>query len=413
MLFNLQVYYIIVYRGCQPKLIYFSIKLTYNKYCMECKFLSNGIALQYHNFLKPCCAWQADEQWVTNHNIQSVDIINWHRHPDLVSARKQLADGNWPKSCQNCQMIESQGRGDSVRLNGASAYSHYLDSDITLEIRPGNVCNFACQTCWTPASTRVMEFYRRAELDDPYKNYVKNDLIDFNLLMPIKDRLKNIIVLGGEPFYDPKCLEFWQWAIENTSADLLVFTNGSVLKPHLFPNTGRNYTLVFSLDAVGKPAEYIRYGTNWPKVLEHFKYVQQELQHVELRVNITTSVYNFLYFPDVIDLLLDHWPNVVSFGVAGEEQFIEEVIPLPLRQRFIDRLTKCANILHCANIELGQKQNAVNAVTSIISNLKNKPYEPTLHAKFVDYVRKMDQVKAISFAEHCPELADLLDFPNS
>lgn len=380
---------------------------------MECKFLSNGIAIQYHNFLKPCCVWQADSQWITDHNVKTADLINWHNHPDLVKAREQLANNQWPKNCQDCQRIESQGRQDSIRLNGASAYNHYSTDDLTLEIRPGNVCNFACQTCWTPASTRVMEFYRKADIADPYKDYVKNSLTDFNLLLPVKDRLKNIVILGGEPFYDPKCLEFWQWANTNTRADLLAFTNGSVLRPELLLDTGRKYTLVFSLDAVGSAAEYIRFGTVWNTVLANFNYVQKELPHVELRVNITTSVYNWLYFPDLIELLVDRWPAVVSFGIASELEFTEAVVPSHARTPIIQRLESCLSKLELAQIESDQKHNAVNAVSSIIHNLKVTAYDQVLHDKFKDYVVKMDQVKGIKLGDHCPELAVLLDFPNS
>lgn len=39
---------------------------------MDCKFLSNGIAIQYHNFVKPCCVWQDDDAWVDEHQISKV-----------------------------------------------------------------------------------------------------------------------------------------------------------------------------------------------------------------------------------------------------------------------------------------------------------------------------------------------------
>jgi MoaA/NifB/PqqE/SkfB family radical SAM enzyme len=374
---------------------------------MECKFLTNGIAVQYHNFLKPCCDWQADDQWVKEHNISKVNWVTWHQHPDLVKARSDLAQGTWPQGCTHCEKIESQGRHDSMRYNGASAYGDYGVDDITLEIRPGNVCNFACQTCWTPASTRVADFYKKAQIPDIYSNFIKNDFIDYNFLDPIAHRLKSIVVLGGEPFYDPKCLEFLSWCKDNTQANILTFTNGSCLDFDLIAEFKGKFTLVFSLDAVGPPAEYIRFGTEWDKVLENFQ-TAQKLPNVEVRVNITTSVYNYTYFTDVLDLLLEDWPAVVSISPALEDHFSEKVIPLSLRQPIIDKLLSVTDKINLSSVEAGQKNNAVNALNSIITNLKSLPYDAELHDQFKDFVVRMDNVKKIKLADYCSDIAGLL-----
>ena len=374
---------------------------------MECKFLSNGIAIQYHNFLKPCCTWRADDAWIQEHSIKNVSVINWHNHKDLVSAREQLAQGSWPKNCQDCETVEAQGRQDSIRLNGISAYSNYQDGDLTLEIRPGNVCNFACQTCWPFASTRVETYYKKVNLPNPYASVPQNNFINYKFLEPIADQLRSIIVLGGEPFYDPKCLDFLYWAKSNTTAELLAFTNGSVIDLDLIESFSRKFTLVFSLDAVGRAAEYIRFGTKWETVWTNYQKAKS-IPNVTTRVNITTSPYNYLYVADLLDLLMEDWPEVVSFGPTMEEFFCEQVVPLKLRPAIINRLTDTIQKLTQANIEKDQKSNAVNAVQSIINNLTLLPYNSSLHEKFIDFVGKMDSVKNINFAEYCPEIVDLL-----
>lgn len=57
-----------------------------------------------------------------------------------------LENDQWPAACTVCEKIEGQNRFDSMRYNGNQAYANYADNDITLEIRPRNTCNFACQT---------------------------------------------------------------------------------------------------------------------------------------------------------------------------------------------------------------------------------------------------------------------------
>jgi organic radical activating enzyme len=373
---------------------------------MDCKFLTNGINFKYFDFVIPCCEWKHDEKWVKEHNINKVNIITWHQHPDLVNARKELSQGIWPKYCSLCQNHENQNRQDSLRYNGLSAYQHYSESDITLEIRPGNVCNFACQTCWPAASTRVATFYKQSNIPDSHQDLEKNLINDFSMLLPITNRLKSIVLLGGEPFYDPNCLNFLNWCTENTSAEILVFTNGSVLDLDLLKKF-KKITLVFSLDAVGKAAEYIRFGTIWDTVLKNFNTVKS-LPNVTVRVNITTSVYNFYYFSDVIEMLLHDWPEVVSFGVANKDIFREKVIPLNLRKVIIDRLQQCCINIIKSNIESNQKANALKAIKSIINNLINNEYDPKLHEEFKLFVNKMDQVKKIKLQDYCQEISSLL-----
>lgn len=374
---------------------------------MDCKFLSNGIAIQYHNFIKPCCTWRVNDRWAIDHNLDKVNLVTWHQHADLVAARTQLANGIWPTNCQDCETVESQGRQDSVRLGGESAYSKFNEEELTLEIRPGSVCNFACQTCWAPASSRVEQYYKQAGVFNQYANLVKHTFNDYDFLLPIAKRLKTIIVLGGEPFYDPGCLKFLQWTVDNTSAELLTFTNGSVLNIELLKSFNRKITLVFSMDAIGTPAEYIRFGTDWPTVLANFNLARQ-LPNVEVRVNITTSVYNFYYFTDLLDMLMLDWPAVVTFGLAMEDIYSEKVIPLDQRGEIILKLESCVQRLQTAIIESGQKSNTINAVNSIINNLKTMPYDVEIHNKFKEFVGKMDGVKKIKLAEYCPENANLL-----
>ena len=374
---------------------------------MDCKFLSNGIAIQYHNFVKPCCVWEADNKWTQEHSIKNVNLVNWHNHKDLVNARKQLNQGIWPKSCQYCQTVESQGRQNSMRLNGQNAYGDFQSNDLTLEIRPGNVCNFACQTCWPAASTRVEAFYKKADIPNPQVDLQQNNFENYDFLLPIASQLKSIVLLGGEPFYDPKCIEFLHWAKDNTTANLLVFTNGSTIDFNLLSTFKRKIRLVFSLDAVGTPAEYIRYGTKWNTVWSNYQKAKS-FPNVTTRINITTSPYNYIYFSDILDLVLSDWPEVVSFGPAIEKIFSEQVIPVALRSKIIDKLSGTVIKLQQAKVEKDQKANAVNAVNSIITNLKELPYDLALHQQFIDFVSKMDSVKNKNLADFCPENIDLL-----
>ena len=371
---------------------------------MECKFLQHGIAIAYDQVLKPCCVWYRSPAWNQQNHFRIVDISTWHQSAGVQQSLSQLESGQWPEFCTSCKNVEAQGRTDSMRGNGNQAYADFRNDDITLEIRPGNTCNFACQTCWPEASSRVAQYHSRAGLID-IENLNSNRLDDFEFLLPVADRIKSVVLLGGEPFYDKSCLKFLAWAQQHLTADITMFTNGSVVDFEFLKNYPGKITVVFSLDAVGRPAEYVRYGTVWDEVLQNYQLIK-ELANVAVRVNITCSVYNYIHIEPLIDFLCQDWPAVVSFGNA-KGYLTESSIPLGLRPAIIKSLLASIEKIKATPIESGQQANAINAIAAIVSNLETLEYSPDNHQQLVKFISTMDQVKGIRAADYCGFLGSL------
>ena len=377
---------------------------------MHCKFLQHGLAISYDVITKVCCTIKYDKK--SSSNAYNTNLSTYHNSDYIKSLSTQLENGVWPKECINCQNKEIQGR-TSMRQNGNEAYKNYNDTDITLEIRPGNVCNFACQTCWPAASSRVTSFYQQAGLDvfspdaGPSISDTTN-IIDYRFLEKIKHRIKDVILLGGEPFYDKSCLAFLEWAIKNLSSNITLFSNTSVIREDIISSYPGTLTIVSSLDAVGKPAEYIRFGTEWDIVEKNFNKLKK-FKNIKNRVNITTSAYNFYYISDVVEFLLEDWPEVVSFGTASEAKFKEWVIPLHMREGIITRLQDIILKIKKADIVLDQKQNAIMNLQSIIKNLQENPYNEEQHLALKQFSKKLDAVKRINSSEYGDYLKELLN----
>jgi len=381
---------------------------------MECKFLEHGLAISYDHIAKPCCSFKYDQK--NSVTAYDTDLSTYHASDYVKSLRTQLENGIWPTECNSCKVKEQLGK-TSMRENGNRAYEDYNATDITLEIRPGNVCNFACQTCWPAASSRVTSFFKQAGFDVITKDrnsHTKFDIsgtariTDYKFLDSIKHRIKDIIILGGEPFYDKSCLAFLDWAIKNLSANMTLFTNTSIIREDIISAYPGTLTIVCSLDAVGKPAEYIRFGTEWETVEKTFNQLKT-FKNVKNRVNITSSAYNFYYISDVIEFLLEDWPEVVSFGACSEEKFKESVVPLHMRADIITRLQSVIPKIGTANIVLHQKQNAVMNINSIIKNLQENPYNEEQHLVLKQFSKKLDTVKKINSAEYGDYLKELLN----
>lgn len=372
---------------------------------MECKFIQHGLAVYYDQVARPCCEWKSDKDWDKNNNVKSIDLISWHQK--LVPEQQQLANNMWPESCEVCQKHESNKRYDSIRYNGLQSYQHYADDDITLEIRPGSVCNFACQTCWPEASSKVLQFYKKAGLL-PDDSAVNRPITNFDFLLPVATRIKNVVVLGGEPFYDKNCKEFLHWAVSNLQSDMCIFTNGSVLDHKFISKYPGKLTIVFSLDAVGKESEYVRFGSVWDTVCNNFNSLKNN-KKINLRVNITTSVYNYGYLEPLLDMLCVQWPEVVTFGPVKQTFLNESVIPEPLKKEYIQSLLRCIDKLKTADIESNQKINAINALLAIVENIKSA-WSMENWKKFCDFATRMDHAKNISMKEYCKLTSKILDY---
>jgi len=363
---------------------------------MNCKFLSHGIALQYGKNVKPCCVWK-ETDW--NFPVESVNFDEWFNTKELIESRKMLEQNMWPANCVKCQKLEEAGRGDSMRLNAESAYGHYNYNEITLEIRPGNTCNFACQTCWPEASSRVSSFHKRAF---GTTDIVSESYTDFSILDPIADRIADVVLLGGEPFYDKNCLAFIDWCKKkDLSAGLLIFSNGSMLDWDFVENYKGKLTIVISLDAIGKVAEYIRQGTDWETVLANYTRLRNT-PGVDVRVNITSSVYNYPFISELVEWLAEDWPGIVTFGTAFQPYLQEAVVPKVLTSSIATNLETTADVIWKSNIPEHQQWNASNALKDIANKLRTVEFDENLHAEFLNHSTKLDMVKNMFGEDYDP-----------
>jgi len=373
---------------------------------MKCAYLSHGIAFSYSLSVKPCCDFKTDTKWQENNNIKNIDFNNWHKSPSIEKIKNNFKNNQWTENCSVCKSIEELGITNSLRQNGNLSYKDYNEDDITLEIRPGVTCNFSCQTCWPTASSRVMQHHTQANLLD---KEIKNHKIDnFEFLNPIKHRIKNVIVLGGEPFFDKNCLNFLNYAQKNLKAHLTIFTNGSKINYDFIKNYKGKIKLVFSIDAIGKVSEYIRYGSVWNDVKSNFENCLQ-IESVETSVNVTLSVYNIHEIHETIDYFLKN-NYFISFGFVLEDHLKVKIIPKDLRNIVIYNLKNAIKQVLTAKIEKNQKLNSVHSLKHALHELENDDWDKSNLIKWQNFVRVMDKVKDTNIKDYSDFLTDLLNY---
>lgn len=377
---------------------------------MECKFIEHGLAFGYSKNIKPCCLFKTDSNWQKQNNLQVSDITNWHKSESVKSLKKDLSANIFPKQCATCEDVEKHGTYNSLRQDSLLSYNHYDKDDITLEIRPGITCNFSCQTCWPYASSRVKEHYKKANLLDFREQNHK--VTDFEFLNPIAKRIKDVIILGGEPFYDKNCRNFFNYAGKNLTSTLTIFTNGSVVDFEFLKNYKGKIILVFSMDAIEKPSEYIRFGSNWNIVSKNFIKAQQ-YENVEVRVNITVSIYNIYYVSELLLYLYDFWSNTITFSYALEDHFKIKLMPKELRNNTIIKMNDLLKKIIGKKLDKNQKLNLVHNCKYILQSLQNDEWDSENFVKWQNFTHSMNKVKNINIKEYSDFLTNLLDYQSN
>ena len=167
-----------------------------------------------------------------------------------------------------------------------------------------------------------------------------------------------------------------------------------------------------SLSLIGIKVEFLdQFGTyllnasNSSSRTSYNNLAVKKLSNINTRVNITCSVYNYLYIEELIDFLCQDWPSVVSFGSPRNNYLIESAVPLDHREDMISSLKRAVEIVQQTDIESGQKSNAINALTAHLTNLKTKPCVDADYDQLCDFIARMDKVKNIRMEDYCPDLS--------
>ena len=261
--------------------------------------LSNGT-------FRNCC--QTSPPIVSN----SSNWDNWWNHDSELNnfRQKLLTKQDFPASCNTCKIQENvSGNSFRTALNQTySAKSYPAEWSVMV----GNICNLACWHCTEEFSSRIEADKRKLNILP--KNYI-SPTAQFEQHWP---QLKNHIVssldhhdqitlslLGGEPTYNKLVKDFLFWLYDNNLSPrikLEITTNGtknSNLQDILKKEFWQHIYMAISIDAIGKKAEWLRYGCSWNDIDNNINFYKNYSSYVEL--HLTVSILNLKDLPAVYD----------------------------------------------------------------------------------------------------------------
>lgn len=248
-------------------------------------------------------------------SLPGESFVDWWHSPDLQNFRQQFGGETLPIACTGCSMQE-QVHGHSFR----TAVNKTVNLDqLKIEwpsrwnVIFGNTCNLACWTC-NEYNSSVIEYHKnklnllQSDFTSPDQNFADNwQQLQSDILQSYNHHsLVTLTILGGEPLFNNQVLEFLNYLVEkklSLQTRLEFHTNGTKFDQKIqkiLTNSNWDYICIFiSLDAVGRKAEWLRYGSNWSQIEQNIPKIYSSANYVE--AHCTLSILNIIDLEELQD----------------------------------------------------------------------------------------------------------------
>jgi len=348
----------------------------------------------------------------------------------LKNIKQEMQQGIVPAACSGCKERESHGlkstRGAIWNYYNVGPEPEYEDQwfankftadsptvPTRIELRFSNLCNMKCRMCdETSSSSFAAEKIEHKIKPDKAGSHLEHSIIPITKADPaviesLKDKslltsVRKVCLTGGEPFLIKEYYDYLDYLISNgfsRNMELELYTNCSVYNPLFITRLSefKKVELVMSIDAVGKSAEYIRSGTDWPKVESNVLKLNQLPAPFNLEVTTAISAYSLMDFSALASFLMKLYNENASIGikcynVTSPPGMHFNNLPKQLRSRAIEEIDKSIEILTAPNY-LILRTELLNVKKGLI---ESTPHDPIA---FFDYTKKYDVIRGESFQE--------------
>ena len=358
---------------------------------MECKSINSHVSiLSNYGTIKPCCSININNTFDQWENSSIFQIENLNQSLDL-SIRKNLEKklfNNWIDECKYCEKLEVQNfKSTRQHYNERFKGKGLEDLQIALDF----YCNMTCRSCRPGVSTKwdslTDEISDLKKIEPNHYNDIGNHKAYVKRLKQVLvntdfSELKNIRIVGGEPFYSKNLKWFLKLLDEKSNLKNVTFscnTNCSVIPDNEILNLLSKFKSIkidISIDAIGELAESIRYGVKWNVIKDNLN-VWNGL--ATIMISPTVSILNINRLQSIIDLGHNYW-------------FMPLETPLYLRH---------------TQIPLSHREKWITTDDNV-NKIILMPYEKIDRSLFVKSMSIMDQ-KMLSFSNANKEIWTLMN----
>jgi organic radical activating enzyme len=300
------------------------------------------------------------------------NIKNFHNIKQLVQDRKEMLSGKWPSGCYECKQVEELGSISDRLLH--NKFQHLVSEDLRnntdiskikpsiLEIYFRNTCNMSCIYCTPMLSSKfTSEMKKYGEFENngvEIKNSQYNEqnyseiLIKFwEILIEILPTLKEVNVLGGEPFLLPELEQLIDILDQYPAPDLDLSIISNLNIPHeIFCQSikklqklqdtqkVKSIKINASIDGWDKSIEFQRYGLSLKLFENNFLYLLNQT-NLRLSINYTATCIGIPSMPELMAKWAE-WNKIRQVDLSGNK-----VETYERKQEYLDLDTLPASFL--------------------------------------------------------------------
>jgi sulfatase maturation enzyme AslB (radical SAM superfamily) len=304
-----------------------------------CAAIDHGVTIFPHGKIGPCCMIAADY-------LKPISELN---NPDRF---KDLKTEYAPSACEHCIAKEDQGVNSYRKM--FNALNNAKDGLQFVDIRNTNLCNLKCRYCGPHFSSQWAQ-----ELLYPVS--IQHQDIDQYKNILITDSLHWMYFTGGEPLIN---LEHWDMLehlihtgkskniklMYNTNLTTIRYKNKNIID---IWKQFKTVTINCSIDAIGKPLEYIRSGTIWNRIQFNIEQITKITKNstIEIVLAPVVNILNIWFLSDLVDYAIGNSIPVNLNVLQGPDYLALNVIPDQLKPQALLEVKKLQNKISSEEID--------------------------------------------------------------
>jgi len=339
------------------------------------------------------------------YNVKNDSLDDIFNSKEMAEIRNTFRQGKTPDQCMSCVNKEQQGQQSKRRLvqHKHKNIIHKVAFESEGELffiggHLGNVCNAKCRICSSFYSSSIAaEDIKFGTADEKQQavNYLKENVwknFNFWELLKGHDSLCNFEFLGGETFLQQRNLEYLQWLVDTNKSEHCMFeivTNGSTIPDSIknYSDKFENLSITVSIDNIHERFELERSGVKWADLDKNLD-VFCGLPKCSVGVNVTVSVMNVYYLPEIIEWLKTKRISYYHVSILTYPDHLSiNKLPHEYKNAIIEKLEK----YNCNDID-----HVLNAV---------RKSKDTDGADFTQYMKFKDGIRQENFANTHPEVS--------